>query len=159
VPGGAHLTRARGLCLAALWLGVVLPAGCTNRLQVPAPALTGDAEAVCASLRDAAPPTVAGQAQRAVSSDGVALAWGSPAIVLRCGTTEATEIAPGSPCQVVNGVDWFAEDVNGGYRFTTIGREVPIEVTVPHAYAPEADALVDLAPAVKAANPVRERCV
>ncbi len=108
---------------------------------------------------EAAPTAVAGQAAREVVSDGSALAWGSPPIVLRCGVSAAAGLTPTSRCDAVNGVGWYSEHLDVAYRFTTIGRQVPIEVTVPHEYAPEAAALVDLAAAVKDADPVVRRCV
>lgn len=131
---------------------------CTNSLDVSAPTLHGTTAAVCESLRDASPESVAGQPRRHVSSDGVALAWGRPAIVLRCGTTDAVGLGPTSTCHVVDGVGWYAEDLGAAYRFTTIDREVPVEVTVPAAYAPEGGPLLDLAAPVKAADPVAGRC-
>jgi hypothetical protein len=40
------------------------------------------------------------------------------------------------------------EQLERGYLFTTVGRAPAVEVSVPDAYRPESDALVDLAPAV-----------
>lgn len=74
--------------------------------------------------------------------------WGSPAIVLRCGVERPEALRPTSRCDVIDGIGWFAEQQSEGWRFTTIGRSGYVEVTVPSHWAPEADALVDLAPAV-----------
>ena len=54
-----------------------------------------------------------------------------------------------SECFEVNGVGWFAEEADGGFLFTTIGRSAYVQLGVPAAYAPEANALVDVAEAVK----------
>lgn len=134
-------------------------AGCSDAVLVTAPPPSGDAVAVCRTLLDFAPATVAGQNARDVGSEGFALAWGSPPIVVRCGVSDAVGLTPSAPCYPVNGVGWYSEELDEAYRFTTIGRQVPVEVTVPHEYAPEADALVDLAAAVKDADPVLRRCV
>lgn len=85
------------------------------------------------------------------------VAWGEPAIVLRCGVPKPAALTATSRCDEVDGVGWFAEQVPGGYRFTTIGRSVYVEVSVPSDYAPEANALVDLAPAVSR-TPVLTPC-
>ena len=52
---------------------------------------------------------------------------------------------------------WCAEQIEDGWRFTTIGRAGNVEVTVPATYAPEADALVDLSATVKKV-PVVQPC-
>lgn len=62
-------------------------------------------------------------------------------------------------CMEVNDVGWFAEQREPGYVFTTIGRAVNVELTVPSKYAPESNALVDIADAVKAHVPARSQCV
>lgn len=53
----------------------------------------------------------------------------------------------------VNGVDWLPEKRKDGYRFTTVLRRAYVEVTVPGKYAPEVNALLDLAKAVKKTVP------
>ena len=54
----------------------------------------------------------------------------------------------------VNGVDWFPQELTAGYRFTTTGRVANVELSVPDDYAPEAEALVDLAQAVSDTVPL-----
>jgi hypothetical protein len=81
-------------------------------------------------------------------------AWGEPAIVLRCGVGESTQVDPsGQPAPGVEGVTWSARKLADGYLFTTLRRTANVEVLVPGRYAPEVNPLVDLAPAVKAAVP------
>ena len=67
-------------------------------------------------------------------------------------------LGPESECFEVNGVGWFAEEAQGGYLFTTIGRPAYVQVGVPTDYAPEANALVDIADAVTKL-PVDQPCV
>ena len=97
--------------------------------------------------------------QRHVTTEGVAAAWGAPPIVLRCGVTDAKGMGPAVRCDVMRGVGWYSEDIGDGYRFTTIGRATPVELTVPDAYAPESDAAVDVAKAIKRAIPLHHPCV
>ena len=46
------------------------------------------------------------------------------------------------------------EKLTQGYLFTTVGRMVNIEVAVPDAYSPEADALADLSTTIAKLDPV-----
>jgi len=86
-------------------------------------------------------------------SSALTAAWGDPAIVMRCGVATPVALTPTSQLVSVNGVDWFPEPVDSGYRFTTVSREANVEVLVPDAYAPEANALVDLAATIKDHDP------
>jgi len=85
-------------------------------------------------------------------------AWGDPPITLRCGVGAPPGLTPESECLEVNGVGWFSEDADGGTLYTTIGREVLVELGVPEDYAPEASALVDVAAAVSAHDPLLKPC-
>jgi hypothetical protein len=131
--------------------------GCgTTAVEVDGPTHGPDA---CTGLLAALPATVDGQQQREVEPAGaLAAAWGDPAIVLRCGVPEPPALTSSSPCAQVNGVGWFAQQREDGYRFTTIGRAANVSVDVPYEYEPAADALVDLASAVRRV-PEREPCV
>lgn len=99
------------------------------------------------------PQTVAGVGLE--DHDTTVATWGDPRIVLRCGVDKPSALEPTSRCDVINDVGWFAEQIEEGWRFTTIGRAGNIEVSVPAMYAPEADALVDLSTAVKKMPVVR----
>jgi hypothetical protein len=137
--------------------------GCTEgespTVDVDAPALSGSAARQCGALQRDLPGEVADLWARDVRTQGVAAAWGAPLIVLRCGVTDATGLGPAVRCDMIDGVGWYSEDLDDAYRFTTIGRTVPVELTVPHTYAPEADAAVDVAAAIKQAIPVLQPCV
>jgi hypothetical protein len=109
-------------------------AGCSSAVDVTAPA--GADSAACRSASAQWPTTVGGQSLQATTSSSDAVrAWGSPAIIARCG------VAPVGPttdqCLAVSGVDWVAHRLTDGVRFTTYGRSPAIEVLVPNAYKPE----------------------
>ncbi len=122
----------------ALWLGAAGLAagllGCTRGVEVALPPRAGDPSCLVAGTRWPAavgplspvPVTPAAPAVRA---------WGDPAVIARCG------VAPLGPtpadCISVDGVDWVAEPLSDGTRFTTYGRDPAIEVLVPRRYAPE----------------------
>lgn len=140
---------------AVIVVAAAVLSACAGAPVEPSP--DPSASAVCARLVSAVPATVAGARMRS-SSSTLVRQWGDPAIVLRCGVGRPAAMTPTSRCDLVEGVGWFAEDLDDGYRFTTIGRSTFVEVTVPGRYAPEADALVDLAPAV-ATVPQVQPCV
>jgi hypothetical protein len=98
---------------------------------------------------------VADQPRRPVDDNGAyAAAWGDPEIVLRCGVPTPRGFDKFATCQVTNGVAWFIpESQTQGRRvdvvMTTIGRSQNVEVAIPSDYFPPANAMVDLAAAVK----------
>ena len=145
-------TRAVRPLLAAL--GLLALAGCSSGVPVDPPTLSGAAAYTCAALHGRLPDEVSGQTVTAVEPQSpYTQAWGSPAIVLRCGVPVPAALTPTSQLVSVDGVDWLPEQLSDGYRFSTVGRAVTVEVTVPHHYAPEAGALADLSPVVAAADP------
>jgi hypothetical protein len=82
-------------------------------------------------------------------------AWGDPAVVLRCGVPLPAEYGPDSRLLEVDGIGWLPVDGEGGTFFTAVDRAVHVELAVPDDYAPEADVLADLAPAILDALPAR----
>ena len=127
----------------------------------PADDLPEDERELCDDLLAALPSQVLGDERRDVTPYGAGAAWGDPPVTLRCGTTDAQGMSPAMQCQVIDDVGWYAEALEGGYRFTTIGRETYVEVVVPDAEGSEtaAGALVDLAPAVRGTVPEVRPCV
>ena len=114
--------------------------------------------AQCAAVMAALPATVLDQQRRTVEPGVLSAAWGDPTITLKCGVDKPPGLGPESECFEVNGVGWFAEEAEGGYLFTTIGRAAFVQMGVPTDYAPEANALVDVAAAVQKL-PVEQACV
>ena len=141
----------RLLRAAPLAVLVLATAACSQGVEVPLPdpAPSGAAAFTCASLHSGLPDHVDGQgvtASTPVSS--WTSAWGDPAITLRCGVPTPAALKPDSQLLVVDGVSWLPEQLTAGYRFTTVDREVNVEVVVPSKYNPEADALADISPIV-----------
>lgn len=123
------------------------------------PRPTGIVASVCTDLMTALPSTVLDEDRREVQPGQFSAAWGDPTITLRCGGPPPPTLTEASQCFEVNGVGWFAEQGSGGYLFTTIGRSAFVEIGVPSSYAPEANALVDVAAAITAQVPVLSPCV
>jgi Protein of unknown function (DUF3515) len=143
----------------AVLAGAVSVTACSGVVSVPDPAPTGQSERVCTALMADLPPTVLDEKRRKAEPGRHSAAWGDPAITLRCGVDKPPKLTAASACYEVNGVGWFAEEASGGYLFTTIGRTTYVEVGVPSDYAPEANALVDLARTVTAHDPLLKACV
>jgi hypothetical protein len=103
---------------------------------------------VCAALAKALPDKLDGRARRTTSpvSDQVT-AWGSPAVVLRCGVP-AVRTNAGDHVEV-DGVSWLtAGAVNGTVVWTTTDRTTSLELSVPESVNDQENVLGDLAPAV-----------
>jgi hypothetical protein len=137
-------------------LALLTVTACSSGLPVspPDPLPTGAAAYACSTLHGRLPDEVSGQTVTATEPQSpLTSAWGTPSIVLRCGVGVPAALTPTSQLLTVDGVDWLPEKLTAGYLFTTVGRAVNVEVSVPSAYTPEADALADLSPAVAAAIP------
>lgn len=111
-------------------------------LTVSAPPVTDDKTvATCATVISALPLRLAGQdVRRTVSTPASpsVVAWGDPAIVLRCGVDRPAELAPGSSTVfVTGGTDHPYYDVqssDGANVWTTVDLAVYLEITVPARY-------------------------
>jgi hypothetical protein len=143
--------RGQAAAAASVVVAALLLAGCSRGVAVPVPdpAPEGAAAYACAELKSRFPALVLGRPTTATTpTSSYTSAWGDPAIVVRCGVPVPAALTPTSQLITVNGIDWLPEQLERGYLFTTVGRAPAVEVSVPDAYRPESDALVDLAPAV-----------
>ncbi|MCZ3387172.1 MAG: DUF3515 domain-containing protein [Actinomycetia bacterium] len=138
-------------------LVLAVTSGCSGSVAITPPTDVDPVTAqICAELDDAWPGTVSGQALRETGPESsLTAAWGDPAIVVRCGVPRPAALEPTSQLTSVNGVDWFAEELTGGYLFTTYGRQIYVEVSVPADYAPEIAPVTELTTAVAATIPKR----
>jgi hypothetical protein len=121
---------------------------------VPVPSPAPDVAAACTELIKALPSKVLDQKRRKTTPESpLTTAYGDPPIEMTCGVAPPAGMAEAqSQCFEVNGVGWFAKQVENGTIFTTIGRTLYFEVAVPDKYAPEANALTDVSTAVQSHN-------
>lgn len=129
-------------------------------ITVAAPPSDAATTASCTKVLEQLPVSLAGLTPRVVHShpdSPYVVAWGDPAIVLRCGVTRPAGLHAASYGEVltVDGVDFFVvsegDDKTGTKVFTVVDRAVYVEVSVPKAYgqpplAPLADAVAKALP-------------
>ncbi len=145
-------------------LVALLLAGC-GAVQVPSTgvSISGAERAACTSLVDDLPHRVSERPRRETKGSPLGAAWGDPAIVLRCGVGSPVGYQAYSPCQRVNGIDWFVPesdiaDQDSDVLLTTIGRRPNVEVAVPSDYRPPDAVMVDLADAINKHTEVVTPC-
>ncbi|GAB1642645.1 DUF3515 family protein [Krasilnikovia sp. MM14-A1259] len=115
-------------------------------VAMAAPALSAHAAQVCEGVTSRLPAAVRNLPARAVSAGPQQnAAWGEPPITLACGVAQPTMCATpagGAGCVPLdtellnmNGLCWYARQDPAGPVFTTMDRDVPVQVTVPAGYA------------------------
>lgn len=127
-------------------------------LTPSAPPSNAAADGPCTTVLTTLPVQLGTLVPRIVHSDPdspFVLAWGDPAVVLRCGVARPSALRPASSDLDigVDGVFWLPVQHEGVTVWTTVDREVYIEVTVPKSYAqpplgPLAEAIAKALPAV-----------
>ncbi|XVU24362.1 DUF3515 family protein [Actinoplanes sp. CA-054009] len=122
---------------------VVVP---STPVQMDAPRLDARTAQVCLAVTSQLPTAVRGLPQRKVSAGPEQnAAYGEPAITVACGLPQPTmceRTDGGHPGCVpldatmlkMNGVCWYAQDLPATDIFTTMDREVPVQVQVPGSY-------------------------
>ncbi|MGH3745105.1 MAG: DUF3515 family protein [Mycobacteriales bacterium] len=119
-------------------------------MQVAAPTPAGTVAARCRTLVAALPDDVVlGQHRRATSpSSPYTAAFGSPAVVVRCGAGLPPH-DPTSTVEAVDGVGWLVLPASGGAEhFVVFSGSTHLAVDIPHAYLP-ANILPALSPVVQ----------
>jgi hypothetical protein len=149
-------TMKRALAVGGL-LTVLSPlvTGCgAGAVEAPVPQPPASVARLCHALRDRLPQKVHGRARRTTTpTSPLVTAWGSPAIVVRCGVPRPTALRLTSELAVINGISWLPVPPDRPVTFTAVGRLAYVEVTVPPAYAPPGDVLIELAGPIRATIP------
>ncbi|MEV5709770.1 DUF3515 domain-containing protein [Actinoallomurus sp. NPDC052274] len=133
----------------------VVAAGCgASEVEVPVPHPSASAVSLCRAFHDRLPQRLHGLRRRSTSPrSDLVTAWGSPAIVVRCGVPRPTGLHLTSQLAVINGVSWLPVPPDRPVTFTAVGRHAYVEVTVPPKYTPPGDVLNELTGAIKATVP------
>lgn len=113
----------------------------TTPVTMAAPALSARASAVCRSLVSKLPPAVRDRPAREVTAGSAQnAAYGDPAITVACGARqpsvadEALLMNMKSMVAAEGYVCWYTEQRADATVWTTVNREIPVQVTVPSAY-------------------------
>ena len=113
------------------------PSGALPAISVAPPPSNAAAAAPCTKLLSALPVSLNGLASRpALSTSPYVVAWGQPAVVLRCGVGKPAGLVPGSDKLTINtnGVFYWVEPQKKQVVWTAIDRAAFVEVTVPAVY-------------------------
>ncbi|MCW2947838.1 MAG: hypothetical protein JWR24_4555 [Actinoallomurus sp.] len=140
--------------LAAGGLLALLTACGTGAVEAPVPHPDPTAAGLCRTLHDRLPQKLHGLSRRATTPKSyLVTAWGSPAIVLRCGVPRPAALYPTSELAVIDGISWLPVPPDRPVTFTAVGRRAYVEVTVPPKYTPAGDVLIELTGPIKATIP------
>ncbi|MCO5971029.1 DUF3515 domain-containing protein [Actinoallomurus soli] len=133
----------------------VVAAGCgASDVEVPVPRPPASIVSLCRAFHDRLPQRLHGLKRRSTSPrSDLVTAWGSPAIVVRCGVTRPVGLHKTSELAVINGINWLPVPPDRPVTFTAVGRHAYVEVTVPPKYTPPGDVLNELTTAIKATVP------
>lgn len=103
----------------------------TAPVTLPAPKLEAKPAVVCQALVDKLPSAVRAKQRRPVTA-GVAqnAAYGDPAMTVQCGVPAAT-YPPTDELYLLDDVCWHYHADGGATVWTTVDREVPVQVVVP----------------------------
>ncbi|MEU6022185.1 DUF3515 family protein [Micromonospora sp. NPDC047134] len=106
----------------------------TAPVEMAAPALAERPATVCRALLSQLPASIRDLPQRPVSAGPEQnAAYGDPAVTVACGGT-APEVSPTDHVYLVNAVCWHAVEQVDATVLTTLDRETPVTVRVPHFY-------------------------
>lgn len=113
--------------------------GALPPISVAAPPADPSSAPPCTKLLTALPVQLGALAPRVVHptpDSPFVVAWGDPAVVLRCGVGRPVALRPGSADLDigVDGVFWLPVQQRDGTVWTTVDRAVYIELTVPRSY-------------------------
>jgi Protein of unknown function (DUF3515) len=132
-------------------------------ITAAAPPVNPATTSACTKLLTALPVQVGDLAPRVVHpqpDSPFVVAWGDPAVVLRCGVARPAALKPGSADLVIgiDGVFWLPVHQSKATVWITVDRTAYIEVTVPESYrqpplAPIADAVARALPSVCVVDP------
>ncbi|GIG02764.1 DUF3515 family protein [Catellatospora citrea] len=125
----------------------------TTPVTMDAPALTERQATVCRALLSQLPDQVRELPRRAVTAGHEQnAAYGEPALTLACGGPSPS-YPPTDDVYTLDGVCWH----KGDGAWTTVDREVPVRVTVPAAYDPAGQWVINFSKTLIATVPHAER--
>jgi hypothetical protein len=143
-------------------VATALLAGCSaHTVSVSPPSPSGAVAEKCAHLGDTLPQSLGSLHPRVISPRSPLVhAWGSPAVILTCGTpAPAGYSATSAETTEVDGVQWFQQRTGSLVVWTALrpgaepGQTLYVRLQAPTHYQEQGAFLVDLAAALKTALP------
>lgn len=133
----------------------LLVTGCSRPVAVPPPDPGPEVAVACARFTAALPGALdtAGARREVAPDSGLTAAYGDPPVAVRCGVPPPAALSATSTLVTVDGVDWFPEELTGGWLMTTVDRQANVEITVPDEQGPAPSVAVDLGPTIEATLP------
>jgi hypothetical protein len=133
-------------------------------VQMAAPKLSGRAAQVCLAVTSQLPAAVRDRPARKVSAGPEQnAAYGEPPLTVACGVAQppmCETLDGGADCVpldtellIMNRVCWYAKQTAGAAVFTTMDREIAVQVTVPATYAQPAQWANEFSDTIVATNP------
>jgi hypothetical protein len=123
----------------------------TGPVAMPAPALPGRAEVVCRALLSRLPAALRNAPRRPVGAGPEQnAAYGDPPLTVACGVAPA-RYPPTDKVYRLDAACWHA--TADGTVWTTVDRETAVRVTVPRAYDPPGQWVIELSAPLTAAVP------
>jgi hypothetical protein len=127
----------------------------TATVTLPATALPEAAAQVCRQVVAALPATVGARARRPVTGGAQNAAWGDPPVTFACGAP-APSVAPAQDLTQLSGVCWATTVAGDHTSWSTVDRQVPVQVTVPGPAAGSAQVTIAFSAAIDRNDPVAE---
>lgn len=128
----------------------------TAAVSMAAPALDERSEVICRALLAQLPERVRDREQRPVTAGHEQnAAYGEPPITLACGIP-MPELPPTDLVYPLDKVCWHADERSDATVWTTVDREVPVQVTVPRSYDEPGQWVIPFSGPVGAAVPAAE---
>ncbi len=137
---------------AGLTIGQLRAAKPVRVTNVPTPNAADGA--ACGRLSALLPKTIGdGLKPRTVHPASPYLrAWGTPAVVLRCGVGYPPNYLSSGGAATIGGVTWLPTPANGATIYTAIDRSPLVSVAIPDHYQVTGDVLVSVGPAIAKAT-------
>ncbi|GAA1628277.1 DUF3515 family protein [Catellatospora bangladeshensis] len=122
----------------------------TAPVAVPAPSLNARQTTVCRALLSQLPDRLQDLPRRDVTAGHEQnAAYGDPAVTVACGAAPVPSLPPEEKVWTLNGVCWHQRDE----VWTTVDREVPVQITMPLAYQPPGQWIIGLSNTLVATVP------
>ncbi|GIH13572.1 DUF3515 family protein [Rugosimonospora africana] len=126
----------------------------TSPVPMAAPALADQPATICRALIAKLPGQIQGKQRRPVTAGPEQnAAYGDPAITLGCDAGPQPAVPATATVYPLSNVCWYAQTGKHSSTWTTLGRSVPVRITVPNGYDQPGQLVIEFSNPVAAAEP------